>query len=467
MGELVARPPIHTASYDRLQPDRLSTILLFHEDDPVNYRYKVVVVDRMLLPSTPLQYGTAAFLIPAGREAEYIFASEIGLKSIAESASTARLIAISFGRHHRFGSQIIVQEELSFVVQVLSRQGTFLPKPHQELLAEVEIPFMAVDGIGNRHIVAEGESQISGKYLVEQVDVDGMQVRRLYFANNPFVIQSEAVLRDQGRVDKSCSAFDYHKTMAAGILALVDSDVLTHGLLVGLGGGCFVNLIGHLLNDLELSVVELDPAILKIAEEHFDLDLESNRLDIRVGDGLEIMPLTHDAVSGCPTTFAKESMAFVAIDVDSKDQSAGMSCPPESFVEIEYLSRLAELIHPHGVLVMNISARDPEKLDHVCRRVQQVFRNVALAAPHDGEGNGNKKDINMVLFGKHAVMEVSTSKLCPLVEPHTTYESGPDLKRALANLVAWNETKSIDTGSSNKIGRTKTTRQKKKRGKRK
>jgi hypothetical protein len=99
--------------------------------------------------------------------------------------------------------------------------------------------------------------------------------------------------------------------------------------------------------------------------------------------------------------------------------------------------------------------------------VQQVFRNVALAAPHDGEGNGNKKDINMVLFGKHAVMEVSTSKLCPLVEPHTTYESGPDLKRALANLVAWNETKSIDTGSSNKIGRTKTTRQKKKRGKRK
>jgi hypothetical protein len=231
-NQLVARPPIHPNMFDCLDPHRNDAIFLYREGDIIstssggatinasspNYRYKLLVVDRIVVPSTRLSYATAVFLIPAGRETEFLFSSKQGLRSIAESAQTARLIAVSFGRMHCFASQQAVQEELTFVVQLLGKQGRFL-KANQ--LANMQaIPFMALDGIGKRNILIQGESEVSGKYLVEQVTAGGQQVRRLYFMNNPFVIQSEVVLSLQQEnttiaavsVDKSQAAFEYYKS---------------------------------------------------------------------------------------------------------------------------------------------------------------------------------------------------------------------------------------------------------------
>ena len=115
--------------------------------------------------------------------------------------------------------QQAVQEELTFVIQVLARQGNFLPKANR-LVNTQAIPFMAVDGVGKRNVIAQGETVFSGKYIVEQVEADGQQVRRLYFLDNPFVIQSEVILTSLAKdeisttaisVDKSKAAFEYHK----------------------------------------------------------------------------------------------------------------------------------------------------------------------------------------------------------------------------------------------------------------
>ena len=122
--------------------------------------------------------------------------------------------SVSFGRHHEFKNQQEVQEELTFAVQILSRQGSFLPS-YTKLSNSPDIPFMALDGLGNRHVVAEGESEHSGKYIVEQVEVEGRMMRRLFFLNNPFLIQTEVAMREQGNdiyvVDPTYAAFDYHK----------------------------------------------------------------------------------------------------------------------------------------------------------------------------------------------------------------------------------------------------------------
>lgn len=232
--QLVARPPIHPASFESLQPDRRDDIFLYREDDNINYRYKLIVVDRSILPTTRLSYATAAFLVPAGRESEYMFTSAQGLRSIAASAQTARLIVVSFGRKHSFSSQQAVQQELTFVVQILAKQGTFLPKSNR-LSNSQEIPFMAMDGIGKRNIIAEGESSMSGKYLVEQLEVEGQKVRRLYFLDNPFVIQSEVVLAEDGlTVDKSQASFLYHKARTSNptIDALVWMLEILFGMLL-------------------------------------------------------------------------------------------------------------------------------------------------------------------------------------------------------------------------------------------
>lgn len=212
--QLVARPPLHPASFDRWNPDRWDHVLLYNLSQPHHFRYKLTILDRRVDHSTAIAYATAVLLIPAGRESEYLFQSRHGLQAIAESAQTARLIAVALGRQHDFASQAAIQAELTFTVQVLSRQGNFLPQSVTVQSTRTDIPFLALDGIGKRNVVAEGDTECSGSYVIEQVQVGSRNVRRLYFLDNPFVIQSEVSMRDDQPecVDRSFVAFDYHKT---------------------------------------------------------------------------------------------------------------------------------------------------------------------------------------------------------------------------------------------------------------
>jgi hypothetical protein len=94
--QLVSRPPIVPSSFDKLQRDRFDQFLLYYEDDNDNFRFKLTILDRPILATTKITYATAVFLVPAGREGEYMFSSKRGLESISESAACARLIAGAF-----------------------------------------------------------------------------------------------------------------------------------------------------------------------------------------------------------------------------------------------------------------------------------------------------------------------------------------------------------------------------------
>lgn len=235
---LVAKPPIHTAHFDEWNSDRHDEIFLYLEGDNdddddaaaagrqrdnENFRYKLTVVDRadaanIKSKKNKFAYATAVFLIPAGRESEYMFQSAPGLGAIAASAGCARLIAVTFGRppRHSFVSQAAVQAELTYVVQILAAKRALPGPSHGNSTTTSSIPFLALDGIGERNVLASGVSAISGRYLVEQCVADcGRRVRRLYFLDgNPFVIQSEVELQHNGSdvVDKGSTAFEYHKS---------------------------------------------------------------------------------------------------------------------------------------------------------------------------------------------------------------------------------------------------------------
>lgn len=334
--ELVAQPPLHPASFDKLDPLRLDQLYLYYEgDDKLDpekkkYRYRLTVVDRNLIPTSHLGFPTAVFLIPAGRETEYIFYSQKGLLSIAESAKCARLVAVSFGRSSTFSDQAFVQEELTYVVQILSRQGAFLPAYHQSKHAsDASIPFMAIDGIGCRNVLVEGETTMSGAYLVEQVKAEEERiVRRLYFMDNPFVIQSEVAMRssDSTQVDNSYLAFEYHKYMVAGIAALASAlqreaaPTKQSVCVIGLGGGGLLNFLQHVLRNIDVTVVELDPLVVQVAEKYFGF-VQDEYMRVVVGDGLEVCR-KGDAVK--PDMWIEpQSLSVLAIDVDSKDNTVG------------------------------------------------------------------------------------------------------------------------------------------------
>ena len=41
----------------------------------------------------------------------------------------------------------------------------------------------------------EGKSDLSGPFVIEEIERDGSEFRRLIFLNNPYVIQSEGRLK--------------------------------------------------------------------------------------------------------------------------------------------------------------------------------------------------------------------------------------------------------------------------------
>ena len=412
LEELVARPAINPISFQTLNVNRLDHIDLFFENQTEHYRYRLTVVDRPVLPTSNLIHASAVVLVPAGREGEYVFSSHKGLLQLAESANCARVIAVAFGRHHTFESQTAVQDELTYVVQALSQQGRFLPpdllKRHT---GNLSIPFMALDGIGSRNVLAEGDTSVSGKYLIEQVRAGDKIVRRLYFMSNPFVIQSEvAICKDV--VNRSFLAFDYHKQMAAGILALSSmNDVTPAGMVIGLGGGGLVNFLVHVLENLHLTVVELDGSVVKIAEKYFGYE-PTEKVSTRIGDGLTV---TGDMEYVGGIHLPLSSLDFIAIDVDSKDTSVGMSCPPVTFVDHSYLSTLKGLLRENGLLVINVSARDPEMFQLVETNVRKVFESVFLSS---GDTDDERQDVNLVVFAR-----VTSAELPPKMQRHKMVQS--------------------------------------------
>ena len=107
-----------------------------------------------------------------------------------------------------------------------------------------------------------------------------------------------------------------------------------------------------------------------------------------VGNGLEIgnkLPLT-------------EQQDLLVIDVDSKDISVGMTCPPKDFVSTSYLEKIKGLVQ--GVLAINVSARDPALLKQVESHLLQVYGdgNVYLSKDDSSNEDDEEAAVNVVLF---------------------------------------------------------------------
>jgi spermidine synthase len=62
----------------------------------------------------------------------------------------------------------------------------------------------------------------------------------------------------------------------------------------------------------------------------------------------------------------------IILDVDSKDMSVGMSCPPEAFVQPQVLQKISALLKPNGMFVLNLACRSPSLQQKVMEQIQQV-----------------------------------------------------------------------------------------------
>ncbi|KAI4892567.1 hypothetical protein NFI96_024732 [Prochilodus magdalenae] len=367
-------------------------------------RYTLTVQDSPPSTKVPRANHFAIFIVPQGRESDWLYGSAEGRSQLASSAKFRRLIIAAMHRDQVYEDMQAVQSELSPMVMELAPPG--MPDNQQ-------VPFLSVGGdLGWREVIGRGVSDLTGEYSVEDVrGEDGHLYRRLIFMNNTQLVQSESRLRStttsssghkkKGKkkskppssdapatankgntVDRGFLCCTHHEVMVAGFAmlgmeAIKNKDALVSVLVVGLGGGGLPQFLRDFVPRVHVEVVELDPAVLEVAQTWFGFQTD-DRLKVTLGDGLEHI-----------STLASQgghSYDVIMFDVDSKDPTLGISCPPPAFVETPLLQKVCKLLTPQGVFMLNLVCRDSALRQSVMERIQAVFPNV-FSRPIEGEVN--------------------------------------------------------------------------------
>ncbi|XP_048214277.1 eEF1A lysine and N-terminal methyltransferase isoform X2 [Perognathus longimembris pacificus] len=282
-------------------------------------RYTLHVVDSPTVKPTRDNHF-AIFIIPQGRETEWLFGMEEGRKQLAASAGFRRLITVALHRGQQYDGMDSIQAELSARVMELAPAGM----PSQQ-----KVPFLSVGGdIGVRAVQHQDCSPLSGEYVIEDVQGDDRRFfRRLIFLSSRNVVQSEArLLKDASHrvqkkrkkekkkqrstsasedlppapgqpIDKSYLCCEHHKAMIAGLTLLRNPEQL-------------------------------------LARPPYDV---------------------------------------IMFDVDSKDPTLGMSCPPPAFVEPSFLQKVRSILTPEGVFILNLVCRDSGLKDSVLADLKVAF----------------------------------------------------------------------------------------------
>lgn len=113
--------------------------------------------------------------------------------------------------------------------------------------------------------------------------------------------------------------------------------------------------------------------MLKVATEYFNLVLD-NRMRVEIADGIRYIK-----------DVAASEMKYKAIlfDVDSKDTTVGMSCPPKQFLEMSVLKAVATCLAENGLFILNLVSRDQSLKQKAKDDLKSVFQSITCHAIQD------------------------------------------------------------------------------------
>lgn len=299
------------------------------------------------------------------REAEWLFSTKQGRQHLVSLTKTNRLAIVTLHRRENFGTFEEVQVELGDTICSLAPSS----------MKKKKISFLSLGGtdLGTRIIKHEGNSTISGNYVVEDVVINGEKFRRLYYLKSQLVIQSEAKLKkiktrkgNKEVIDFAYLSCRHHVYMSVATHIVCSKSRENNVLIVGLGGGGLCSFLGKLLPKIKMHAVDIDPEMLKVAIEFFGLRL-NDHLSVVIKDGVQYIK-----------EIAKQDKKFssVLFDVDSKDTSIGMSCPPKEFLEENVLDDVIQILEDTGAFVLNLVLRDTKLRSTIITNLTKKFKTI-------------------------------------------------------------------------------------------
>jgi len=161
---------------------------------------------------------------------------------------------------------------------------------------------------------------------------------------------------------------DYTREMMASLLLRPEPHWPRRVLLIGLGAASLTKFLHRHRPDARLTVVEIEPAVVATARQHFKLPEESSHLRIVIDDGA-------DFVAGSRARFD-----LIMVDGFDADARTGM------LDTLPFYTNCQMRLTDEGLLVTNLLSRRKGFQDSV-GRLREAFGGRALAFPSCDAGN--------------------------------------------------------------------------------
>ncbi len=185
-------------------------------------------------------------------------------------------------------------------------------------------------------------------------------------------------------------------------------------LIIGLGGGTIPRALHELVPQARIDVVEIDPAVVKVARRYFDLG-DSSDLNVIEADGRVQVKRA-----------LRERKSYDLIMLDAFDHEY----IPEHLLTQEFLKEVKALLAPGGVLAANTFSSS-RLYDHESTTYASVFpeffnlkkENRVIIAANGPLPNAEQLQANSKRFeGAFDAFGMSTSKLLPLFSRKQDWE---------------------------------------------
>lgn len=117
-------------------------------------------------------------------------------------------------------------------------------------------------------------------------------------------------------------------------------------LIVGLGGGAMVRFLAHHEPNVQIDAVEIDPAVVRLADRYFDVRTGGN-VRVHTADAFAFIEATSDHYD----LILMDAFLRPSNDTDS----TGV---PTRLKTLEFLGRLKQRLAPGGVIAFNVNEHD-------------------------------------------------------------------------------------------------------------
>lgn len=159
-------------------------------------------------------------------------------------------------------------------------------------------------------------------------------------------------------------------------------------LIVGLGGGAMIHFLKHYDPELKADAVEIDPAVVKIADRYFG---------VRSGGNVNI--ITEDAFQYLAQTEARYDVIYMDAFLKPAADTDATGLPLRLKTEKFYRS-VQEKLKPDGLVVFNLNRHKETETD--VSTIQNAFRHVYAFRPPSG---------NVVVMASTAEARLTSAEL--------------------------------------------------------